>query len=65
MNAPPPDFPYVLTAHAAEVVAERRIPLDWVKRVLAQPMMTEPDGEHPHLTHALASIPEYGRRVLR
>ncbi len=59
------DFPYVLTEHAATMLAERQIPLDWVARVLATPVVTEADRSDPELRHALARIPEHGDRVLR
>lgn len=40
-------FPYVLTAHAAKVIAGREIPMAWVARVLAHPEKTEPDRDDP------------------
>lgn len=52
-------FPYILSAHAARVLAE------WVARVLAQPLWTESDRADPTVRHALARIPERGDRVLR
>jgi hypothetical protein len=61
----PDDFPYELTAHAAKVITERGIRLEWVARVLEQPTRIESDSVDPTLRHALARIPEYGERVLR
>jgi hypothetical protein len=61
----PADVPYALTAHAAKVIGEREIPVEWVARALAQPERTEADAVDPALRHALARIPEYGGRVLR
>ena len=59
------EFPFALTGHAAEVIAQRGIPLEWVERVLKEPQKVEPDAEDPALRHALARIPEHGDRVLR
>lgn len=59
------DPPYRLTAHAAHVIAERRIPEEWVARVLADPVRCEGDRHDPTLRHALARIPENDGRVLR
>jgi len=58
-------FPYAVTAHAANVIAEREIPMAWVARALAHPETIEPGRDAPMLRHALARIPEYGGRVLR
>lgn len=57
--------PYVLSAHAARVIAERAIDLAWVERTLGRPTWTEADEEDSELVHALARIPEHGGRVLR
>ena len=62
--AEPDAFPYALTVHAAKVLAERKIPLEWVARVLAAPTTTELDRQNPELRHALGHIAEYGGRVL-
>lgn len=64
-TAMPDDFPYSLTVHAAMVIAERGIALEWVVRVLASPQVTEIDKHDPELRHALATIPERGSRALR
>jgi Domain of unknown function (DUF4258) len=61
----PDDFSYDLTAHAAKVISEREIPNEWIARVLMHPLKTEPDRDDPELRHALATIAEYGDRVLR
>jgi hypothetical protein len=58
-------FPFTITKHAAEVIAQRGISLEWVERVLKKPQKVEPDAEDPALRHALARIPEHGDRVLR
>jgi len=59
------DFPYELTVHAAHVIRERGILLDWVKRVLEEPERVEPDRDDPEIIHALGRVPEFGERVLR
>jgi hypothetical protein len=56
---------YILTAHAAFVLAERAIPMAWVSQVLAQPERTEPDRTDAALLHALGRIAAFGNRVLR
>jgi hypothetical protein len=56
---------YELTAHAAVVIAERGIDLEWIERTLAQPDRTETDRADPSLTHALRGIAEHDDRVLR
>ncbi len=61
----PDDFPFELSAHAAAVIKERGIRLEWINRVLISPEKTEPDAYDPALQHALAHIPEHGNRVLR
>ena len=59
------NFPYELTIHAREQIVERDISLEWIKRVLDSPALTEPHKTDPELRHALGVIPEYGNRVLR
>ena len=59
------EFPFRLTTHAARVIAERNIPLEWLERVLGAPARTEPDPLDPTLRHALAPIRERGDRILR
>ena len=56
---------YELTEHAKKRIEERSIPLEWVERTLFNPQRVEPDKKDPHLLHGLASIPEFGNRVLR
>lgn len=59
------DPSYRLTAHATNVIAERRIPGEWVARVLKHPARLELDRYDSTLQHALAPIPENDGRVLR
>lgn len=56
---------YELTAHAATVMAERKIPAAWVERVLQSPERTEPDRVDPELRHAMGVITEQDDRILR
>ncbi len=56
---------YELTAHAATVMAERGISVEWLERVLTHPERTEDDQRDPQLRHAVGRIAEYGDRHLR
>lgn len=56
---------YQLSAHAATVIAERQIQVEWLERVLQRPERTEPGKFDSRLTHALGRISERGDRVLR
>ena len=56
---------YELTAHAATVMAERKIPAAWVERVLQSPERAEPDKVDPELRHILGRITEHDDRILR
>ena len=56
---------FELSAHAATVIAERKIELAWIERALLEPERTEPGRHDPTLTHAFARISERGGRVLR
>jgi hypothetical protein len=40
---------YTLTEHAKKVLAEREIPLEWLERVLREPVLREPDPDHASL----------------
>ncbi len=57
----PPDF----TSHAVHVMAERRIPVDWVTRVLAEPTWRTPDPNGPEIERFFGLIPERDNRMLR
>lgn len=56
---------YELTQHAQTVVAERKIPVAWLERVLRDPERLEPDPIDPALEHRIGRIEERGNRVLR
>ena len=58
-------YPYKLTEHAQMRLNERDIPLEWVERTLFSPQLIEPDKTDSELYCALATIPEFGNRVLR
>ena len=59
------EFPYEISDHAAETIKERGVELEWVARVVQNPAQTHPDQLDPDAVHALATIPEFGDRVLR
>lgn len=56
---------YVLTDHARTAISERKIPLEWLERVIAGPGRVDPDAEDPELEHRLGVIMEHAGRVLR
>lgn len=56
---------FELSSHAATVIAERKIEVVWVERVLASPERIEAGRSDPALTSALGRIAEHGNRVLR
>ncbi len=56
---------FELSAHAATVIAERKIALEWIERVLSKPERTEPGPHDPSLMHAFRRIEERDGRVLR
>jgi hypothetical protein len=56
---------YILTQHARDALAKRKIDREWLERTLARPQRIEDDKTDPALEHRLAIIPEHGDRVLR
>ena len=56
---------YILTQHARDALAKRKIDVEWLERTLAHPKRIEPDKTDPALEHRLAIISERGDRVLR
>ncbi|MFB3785880.1 MAG: DUF4258 domain-containing protein [bacterium] len=56
---------YSLSKHAKNVIQERKIPIEYLERVVGRPERIEPDRENPELEHRLSRIPECGNRVLR
>ena len=58
----PPPLEYTL--HANHALVKRRIPKDWVERVVAQPALRIPDPNDAELERFFGGIPEQGGRVL-
>jgi hypothetical protein len=56
---------YTLTEHAKKMVTEREIPLEWLERVLNEPVLREPDPDDASLERRYRPIPEFDGRVLR
>ncbi|HUT51797.1 MAG TPA: DUF4258 domain-containing protein [bacterium] len=56
---------YQLTLHAEDALEKRRIPREWMERVLSSPESSEPDSIDPELEHRLAPIEEFEGRILR
>jgi uncharacterized DUF497 family protein len=56
---------YELTQHARDVLDEREIPIEWIERVLAHPVLAEPAQSDPALENRFGRIAEFGNRVLR
>ena len=56
---------FELSAHAAAVIEERKIALEWIEQALFTPERTEPGRHDSSLTHAFARISEREGRVLR
>jgi hypothetical protein len=56
---------YILTQHAQDALAKRKIDLEWLERTLARPQRIEPDKTDARLEHRLAVVPEHGDRFLR
>jgi hypothetical protein len=56
---------YTLTEHAKTMMTERGIPLEWLERVLNEPVLREPDPDDASLERRYRPIPEFDGRVLR
>jgi hypothetical protein len=56
---------YQLTKHAEDALEKRRIPREWMERVLFSPEWTEPDSLAAGVEHRLAPIAEFQGRILR
>ena len=56
---------YTLTKHAETVLKERGIQLDWLERILLNPIQQHMDLTDPVLKHAIGPIVENGDRLLR
>ena len=53
------------TKHAVDVIEERRIPVEWVERVMYEPELRTPDPPVHEVERFYRTIPELGDRVLR
>ena len=53
------------TKHAAHVMAERLIALEWVKRAVAEPELRDADPNDPEVEHFFRHVPKRSDRVLR
>ena len=50
--------------HAIQVIGDREIPVELVVRVVSQPTLVEPDRWDKTKSHAFATVPEFGDKVL-
>jgi hypothetical protein len=57
--------PVVLTAHAAEVIRERALHLDWVEAAARNFEWSRPDPQGNGVEQRFRSITEYENRILR
>ncbi len=53
------------TKHAVHAMAERMIPMEWVKLAVAEPALRMPDPNDPEVERFFCAIPERGNRILR
>jgi hypothetical protein len=56
---------YELTEHARDALQERRIPVEWMERVIANPALVKSGVEDATVESRFSKIPEHGDRVLR
>lgn len=56
---------YALTKHAETMLKERGIQLEWLERILLNPVQQHVDLTDPALKHAIGPIAENGDRLLR
>ena len=53
------------TKHAVRAMAERMIPIEWVERAVANPMLRAPDPNDHEIERFFCEIRERDARVLR
>ena len=53
------------TRHAVDAMAERKIPSEWVQRVVGEPAVRVPDPNDNEVERFYRPIPENNDRVLR
>lgn len=58
-------MPLEYTVHAIIAMNERKIPAEWIERVVTEPALRLPDPNDPELERFFGIISEYGDRVLR
>lgn len=56
---------YEFTKHAREVLREREIPMEWVRRAMETPDLVVPDPDDASIERRFLRIPERDGRVLR
>jgi hypothetical protein len=56
---------YTLTEHAKKMLTERENPLEWLERVLNEPVLRKPDPDDASLERRYRPISEFDGRVLR
>jgi hypothetical protein len=59
------DKPIVLSRHASDVVAERKLAVEWIAAVIQSPAFTEPDPTQLGALRAFGRIAAFGNRMLR
>lgn len=55
----------ILSAHAREAIAVRKLRREWVEHTVLEPDRANPDPQAPGLTRSYRAIAEAGGRVLR
>ena len=56
---------FTYTAHAAEMLIDRRLERRWVERTVLAPEAVGPGSQHTERTRAFRALPERDGRVLR
>ena len=59
------DKPIILSPHAQDMAAERRIAEEWIVGVVRNPILTEPHPRRPGAVRAFGQIAAFGNRMLR
>ena len=49
------------TKHAAHVMAERAVSVEWIERAVAKPALREPDPNDPEVERFFCPVPERDR----
>ncbi len=64
-DKPPKVIGLEYTRHAIYAMMERTIPIEWVERAVADPVLRVPDPNDPEVERFFRPIPENSGRVLR